>query len=65
MSNNNNNNNNNNEEEEESWIHKETCCHSDSSEIPSANAGVKSSQKNKIIKTKERRKTYYSDQKQH
>ena len=29
---------------EESWILKETCCHSNSSEKPSANADVKNSQ---------------------
>ena len=29
---------------------QETCCHSDSSEKPSANAGVKNSQKSRIIR---------------
>ena len=29
---------------EESWRHEETCCHSDSSEWPSANADGKNSQ---------------------
>ena len=32
-----------------SWILEETCCHSNSSEEPSANAGVKNSQRGKII----------------
>ena len=33
----------------EFWILEETCCHSNSSEKPSANAGVKNSQNSKII----------------
>ena len=32
---------------EESWRLEETCCYSDSSEKPSANTGVKDSQKSK------------------
>ena len=32
---------------------EETCCHSNSSEKPSANAGVKNSQKSKIILNKQ------------
>ena len=42
--NNNNNNNNNN-----TWRLEEICCHSDSNEKPSANAGLKTSQISKII----------------
>ena len=34
---------------EEFWRPEENCCHSDSSEIPSANAGVESFQRSKII----------------
>ena len=35
--------------EKESRSPEETCCHSDSSERPSANGGVKNSQRSKII----------------
>ena len=34
---------------EESWRLEKTCCHSNSSEKPSANAGVKNSQKSQTI----------------